>query len=289
MTPVNANLEELIGAGVHFGHRSSRWNPKMAPYILKKRNLIHIIDIKETLRGLITAGKVVEEIARRGEYVLFVGTKRQARQITRKEAERCGMPYVVERWLGGLLTNYQTIRSRLQRLEELEELERTGRINDFSKKMISSFRREARKIKRNLGGVRDMDGLPGLLVVVDPRKEDIAVRDAIKLHIPTVAWLDTDADPEQVDIPAPANDDAIRSIEIFTREMADAVLRGRERAKVEKEKKEDDAKAAKERESVHDSAGGAEGDEKQQVQPAGGSNDEEDKAGPAPVSESESE
>jgi len=227
---VNASVEEMIKAGVHFGHRSSRWNPKMAPYIFKKRNLIHIIDIKETLRGLIAGGKVVEKIAEQGEYVLFVGTKHQASQITRREAERCGMPYVVERWPGGLLTNYQTIRSRLQRLEELEELERTGRINEFSKKMVSAFRREARKIKRNLGGVREMEGLPGLIVVIDPAKEDIAVKEAKKLHIPTVAWLDTNADPHQIDIPVPANDDSIRSINIFVRNMADAVLRGRERA-----------------------------------------------------------
>ncbi len=265
MTPVKVNVEELIEAGAHFGHRSSRWNPKMAPYILKKRNLIHIIDIKETLRGLIAAGKVVEEIAKRGDYILFVGTKRQARQIIRREAERCGMPYVVERWLGGLLTNYQTIRSRLQRLEELEELERTGRINDFSKKMISSFRREARKIKRNLGGVRDMDSLPGLLVVVDPSKEDIAVRDAIKLHIPSVGWIDTDGDPDQVDIAAPANDDSIRSIEIFAREMADAVLKGRELGGLDKGKKkktaEDKPDAAEETASGQESEASAAADE----------------------------
>ncbi len=255
MSTINANVEELIKAGVHFGHRSSRWNPKMKPYILKKRNLIHIIDIKETLRGLIAASMVVEEIARRGEYVLFVGTKRQARQTTRKAAERCGMPFVTERWLGGLLTNYQTIRSRLDRLDELEELERTGRINEFSKKMVSSFRREKRKIQRNLGGVRDMDRLPGCLVVVDPNEEDIALRDAIKLHIPTVAWMDTDGDPDQVDIPVPANDDSICSIEIFVREMADAVLRGKKSAdndsKSTKSKKADQNKDTKKKKEAN--------------------------------------
>lgn len=230
MAQINTNVEELITAGAHFGHHGSRWNPKMKPYIFKKRNQIHIIDIKETLRGLIAGGRVAEKIAARGEYVLFVGTKRQARQVTRRAAESCGMPYVVERWPGGLLTNYQTIRSRLQRLEELEDMERTGMVNEYSKKMVSAFRREARKIKRNLGGVREMDGLPGLLIVVDPRDEDIAVRDAVKLHIPTIGWLDTDGDPDLVDVPVPANDDSIRSIDIFVSEMAAAVSRGKELA-----------------------------------------------------------
>ncbi len=239
MATVNVKVEELIKAGAHFGHHSSRWDPKMSPYILKKRNLIHIIDIKETLRGLIAGSKVVEKIAGRGEYVLFVGTKHQASQITRREAERCDMPHVVERWPGGLLTNYQTIRSRLQRLEELEELDRTGRMKEFSKKMVSSFRREARKIERNLGGVRDMNALPGLLVVVDPVKEAIAVREALKLHIPTIAWLDTNADPDLVDVPVPANDDSIRSIRIFARTMADAVLRGKELADAKSSEKKD--------------------------------------------------
>ncbi len=227
---IKANVDELIKAGVHFGHRSSRWNPKMAPYIMKKSNQIHIIDIKKTLWGLIAGSMVAEEIAGRGEYVLFVGTKRQAGHIIRKAAERCDMPYVSERWLGGLLTNYETIRSRLQRLDELEELERTGRINEYSKKMVSSFRREMRKIKRNLGGVRNMDKLPGLLVIVDPNEEDNAVKDAINLHIPTIAWMDTNANPDLVDIAIPANDDSICSIEVFVREMADAVLRGKELA-----------------------------------------------------------
>jgi len=226
------NVEELIKAGVHFGHRTSRWNPKMAPYVFKKRNLIHIIDLKHTVRGLLTGARVAAAIAKRGDYVLFVGTKRQARPVVKREAERCGMPSVTERWPGGLLTNYATVRQRLERLEELEELERTGEIESYGKKMMSSLRRERRKIERNLGGVRRMDRLPGLLVVVDPRREEIAVREATKLGVPTVAWTDTDGDPDAVDVVVPANDDAIGSIEIFVRMMADAVLAGRREAEV---------------------------------------------------------
>jgi small subunit ribosomal protein S2 len=204
----------------------------MKPYIYKKRNLIHIIDLRQTIRGLVTAEKVARAIAEKGEYILFAGTKRQAQPIVEREAQRCGMPYVTDRWPGGLLTNYVTIRKRLERLDELEELERTGRIQEYSKKMISSLRREKRKILRNLGGVREMDRLPGLLIVVDPADEDIAIREAVKLEIPTVAWMDTDGDPEDIDVVVPANDDAIGSIEIFARIMADAVLEGRERAEI---------------------------------------------------------
>ena len=226
------DVHELIKAGVHFGHRTSRWNPKMAPYIFKKRNLIHIIDLRQTVRGLLTAKRVAEAIAAAGHYVLFIGTKRQARPVVLREAQRCGMPCVTERWSGGLLTNYATIRRRLQRLEELEEMDRSGAIELYSKKMISSLRRERRKIERNLGGVRSMDRLPGLLVVVDPKREQIAIREAVKLRVPTVAWIDTDGDPQGIDIVVPANDDAIGSIEIFVRMMADAVLEGRQQAKV---------------------------------------------------------
>jgi small subunit ribosomal protein S2 len=223
------DLKELIRAGVHFGHRTSRWNPKMSPYILKKRNLIHIIDLRQTVRGLVTAKHLAEAVSQRGEYVLFVGTKRQARDIIKAEAERCNMPYVCERWPGGLLTNYATIRQRLERLVELENLDRTGEINRYSKKMISSLRREQRKINRNLGGVRNMKRLPGLLVVVDPQREHLAVKEGAKLAIPTIAWTDTDGDPSDLDVCVPANDDAIGSIQIFARTMADAVLTGTKR------------------------------------------------------------
>lgn len=229
---MDIDVRDLIQAGVHFGHRSSRWNPKMKPYIYKKRNLIHIIDLEKTLYGLVAGKKVAAAVAEGGDYVLFAGTKRQAQPIIEREAERCGMPFVAERWPGGLLTNYVTIRKRLERLDELEDLERTGRIEQYSKKMISSLRREKHKILRNLGGVRDMDRLPGLVVIVDPAREDIAVREAVKLGIPTIAWIDTNGDPEDIDIVVPANDDAIGSIEIFARTMADGVLEGRKRAEM---------------------------------------------------------
>jgi len=234
----SVNVQELIRAGVHFGHRTSRWNPKMAPYIFKKRNLIHIIDLKTTVRGLVTAKYVTEAIAAKGEYVLFVGTKRQAQPIVRREAERCQAPYVAERWPGGLLTNYVTIRKRLDRLIELEELERSGDINHYSKRMVSRLRRERHKIERNLGGVREMNRLPGLLVLVDPRREQIALREAIKLGIPTIAWIDTDGDPGDINVVVPANDDAIGSIEIFLTALGDAVLTGGEKGGLRPERRE---------------------------------------------------
>ena len=222
------DVRDLLSAGVHFGHRTSRWNPKMGPYILKKRNLIHIIDLRETVRGLVTARHVTQAVAAQGRYVLFVGTKRQARLIVRAEAERCGSPCVAERWPGGLLTNSATIRKRLDRLVELEDLETSGRIQLHSKKMISSLRRQRRKIERNLGGVRQMDRLPGLLLIVDAKREHLAVREGRKLGIPVIAWMEPDSDPEGIDVVVPANDDAIGSIQIFLQIMADAVLAGRE-------------------------------------------------------------
>ena len=223
----NIGVRDLIKAGVHFGHRTSRWNPRMGPYIFKKRNLIHLINLKETVRGLVTGAKIARAVAQRGEYVLMAGTKRQAKATVRREACRCGMPFVSERWPGGLLTNYSTIRSRLERLLELERLEETGEIDLYSKKMVSSLRREKGKIEINLGGVRDMERLPGLVVIVDPIREHIAAAEARKLGILTVALTDTDGDPQGVDVVVPGNDDSIGSIDIFLRAMADAILEGR--------------------------------------------------------------
>ncbi|MCS6976296.1 MAG: 30S ribosomal protein S2 [Gemmatales bacterium] len=220
-------VQDLIQAGVHYGHRASRWNPKMRPYIYGKRNLIHIIDLRETLRGLLRARKYLTQIASQGKIILFVGTKRQARETIEREATRCGMPYVTERWLGGTLTNFRTIRSRLRRLEELEEMENSGAINTFSKKMISSLLREKRKIHRNLAGIRNMDRLPEALIVVDPHREDIAVKEARKMGITTIALIDTDSDPDLVDLPIPGNDDSIRSIELVIQCLADAIVEGR--------------------------------------------------------------
>lgn len=220
-------VKELIEAGVHFGHRASRWNPKMRPYIYGKRNLIHIIDLRETLRGLLRAYKFLVQVASQGKLILVVGTKRQAKEIVERESKRVGMPYVCERWLGGSLTNFRTIRSRLQRLEELENLETTGMINTFSKKMISSLGRERKKIARNLEGMRTMDRIPEAMIVIDPHKEHIAVREAKKMGVTTIALIDTDSDPDTVDLPIPGNDDSIRSIELILSRLAQAVQEGR--------------------------------------------------------------
>lgn len=223
------SIQELVDAGFHFGHRTSKWNPKMKPFIFGKKNLIHIINLRETVKGLITAGKFLTNLVQAKKDVLFVGTKWQARDITIREAQRCGMHYVSERWLGGTLTNFDTIRKRLERLEELENLEKTGGINQFSKKAISSLNRERKKILTNLEGIRKMTSLPGLLVVVDPKHEHNAVREAKKLGIPTICLADTDCDPDMVDVCVPGNDDAIRSIDLFLTRTADAVLAGKER------------------------------------------------------------
>jgi len=221
------SVSELLEAGVHFGHRASRWNPRMAPYIFGKRRLIHIIDLMETVKGYIRAYKFLTKIAVRGEEVLFVGTKRQAKATIKQEARRCGMHYAAERWLGGTLTNFETISSRIKHLEALEKLEARAEEQKLTKKELARIRREKRKMLRNLEGIRDMKKLPEALVVVDPRREYIAVREARKLGIPTICLLDTDCDPELVDIPVPGNDDAMRSIQIFVRKMADAVIQGR--------------------------------------------------------------
>jgi small subunit ribosomal protein S2 len=252
-------VQELIEAGVHFGHRASRWNPKMRPYIYGKRNLIHIIDLRETVRGLLRAHRYLAKAASNGSLILFVGTKRQAKEVIEREATRCHMPYVSERWLGGTLTNYRTIRDRLKRLNELEALwlpsgdsvdkadvpsymrtmlneagklefsksPDTASIRGYSKKMVATLNRELTKITRNLQGIRDMNRLPDALIVVDPRREDIAVKEAQRMGVATVALIDTDSDPDTVDLPIPGNDDSIRSIEFVMAKLADAIREGR--------------------------------------------------------------
>ena len=223
-------VKQLIEAGVHFGHRASRWNPKMRPYIYGRRNLIHIIDVRETVRGLIRARKYLTQVAGGGSLVLFVGTKRQAAETVEREATRCGMPFVSDRWLGGTLTNFRTIRSRLTRLEELERLRSGEELQTYSKKMQSALNREYRKMFRNLNGMRTMNRLPECMVVIDPRKEHNAVFEARKLGITTVALIDTDCDPDLVDLPIPGNDDSIRSIEIVLQQLASAVIEGKANA-----------------------------------------------------------
>jgi small subunit ribosomal protein S2 len=220
-------VKELVESGVHFGHRSSRWNPKMRPYIYARRNLIHIIDVRETIRGLLRAKKYLADVASHGSLILFVGTKRQARETIQREAERCGMPYVADRWLGGTLTNFRTIRDRLSRLEQLEKILEGEEIKTYSKKMQSTLTREYKKIHHNLHGMRTMTRLPECLVVVDPRKEKNAVKEARKLGIATVALIDTDCDPDQIDLPIPGNDDSMRSIELIMKIIADAIAQGK--------------------------------------------------------------
>ncbi len=219
-------VRQLVDAGVHFGHRVSRWNPKMAPFIFGKRNAIHIIDIRESVKGLLRAKRFLTQLVGSGEDVIFVGTKRQARHLVRAHAMRVGMPYVVERWLGGTLTNFRTIRLRLARLEELEAAEADGTALQYSKKMIASRNREMRKIRRNLEGIRAMSRLPAALIVIDVHREHNAVKEARTLKIPTVCLIDTDSDPDYADVPIPGNDDAMRAIETILTHLADAVAEG---------------------------------------------------------------
>jgi len=220
-------VKALVDAGVHFGHRVSRWNPKMQPYIHGKRNMIHIIDVKETVKGLLLAKRLIQQTVASGRDVLFVGTKRQARHAVEEEAKRCGMHYVSERWLGGTLTNFRTIRARLNRLEELEKLWETGQIETYSKKMKSTLDRERTKIKTNLDGIRKMERMPGLMFIIDTRREHIAVKEAKKLGVKTIALIDTDSDPDLIDLPIPGNDDAMRAVEIIVKELADAAIEGK--------------------------------------------------------------
>ncbi|MBI5366556.1 MAG: 30S ribosomal protein S2 [Planctomycetes bacterium] len=208
------NVKELVESGVHFGHRVSRWNPKMKPFIFGKRNLIHIIDLKQTVRGLVSAAHFVKKLASRGGMVLFVGTKRQAKSVVEVEAKRCGMPFANERWIGGTLTNYKTIHARLQRLLQLEAMQTDGKLDLYGKKERSQLLREMRKLKRNLDGIRTMDKLPAAMFIVDVKREKNALQEARKMGIPTIALIDTDGDPDLVDIRIPGNDDAMRVIQI---------------------------------------------------------------------------
>ncbi|MGD9855410.1 MAG: 30S ribosomal protein S2 [Planctomycetaceae bacterium] len=220
-------VKDILEAGVHFGHRTSRWNPKMRQYIYGRRNHIHIIDLKETVRGLLRAKKYLHRVAAQGSLILFVGTKRQAAAAVREAGEQTGMPYCTERWLGGTLTNFRTIRSRLRRLEELEELDKSGALATYSKKQQSRLLRELRKIKRNLEGIRHMNRLPETIVLVDPNKEHNCVKEAKTLGITVVGLLDTDCDPDDVDLPIPGNDDSIRSIKVILDHLAEAVAAGK--------------------------------------------------------------
>ncbi len=235
----NISMKEFLEAGVHFGHQTRRWNPKMKEYIYGERNGIYIIDLQKTLKLFKEAAKFVSDLAEEGKIILFVGTKRQAQEAIAEEATRCAMFYVNHRWLGGLLTNNATIQKSIQRLKELEEMSRDGRYELLTKKEVLKLERERKHLEQNLAGIKEMPAMPDALFVVDSNKEDIAVKEARKLGIPVVAIVDTNCDPELVDYVIPGNDDALRSIRLFTSRIADAVLEGRqaeEKRRLEAEK-----------------------------------------------------
>jgi small subunit ribosomal protein S2 len=220
-------MRQLLEAGVHFGHQTRRWNPKMKRYIFAERNGIYILDLQQTMAGIERAYRFVRDLVAGGGMVLFVGTKRQIHDIVEEQAVRCGMPHVNFRWLGGMLTNFQTIHKRIERMRELEEMIATGSLDALPKKEALSLTREHEKLARNLSGLRDMDRRPEAVFILDTKKEEIAVREARKLEIPIIAVLDTNCDPDDVDYAIPGNDDAIRSGALLTRIIADAVLEGR--------------------------------------------------------------
>jgi small subunit ribosomal protein S2 len=219
---------ELLEAGIHFGHQTRRWNPKMGRYLYGERSGIYIIDLEKTLVGLEEAYTYVADLGRRGGTVLFVGTKKQAQEVIEREAMRVGMPYVTTRWLGGMLTNFQTVSRRLLRLRELREMERSGAFDFLPKKEVIRLRHEKEKLQRNLGGMQNLERLPDAIFVIDTKKEHIAVNEARKLGLPVIAIVDTNCDPDEVDYVIPGNDDAIRSVALVTRIVADALAEGRQ-------------------------------------------------------------
>ena len=227
------SMKQLLEAGVHFGHQTRRWNPKMAPYIFTERNGIYIIDLQKTVKKVDEAYNFVREVAGEGKSILFVGTKKQAQEAVKEEALRCDMFYVNERWLGGMLTNFQTIQKRINRLRELEKMEEENVFDVLPKKEVILLRQEMTKLQKFLGGIKDMQKLPGALFIIDPRKERIAVAEAKKLGIPIVAIVDTNCDPDEIDHVIPGNDDAIRADKLLTGKMADAVIEGRQGEQLE--------------------------------------------------------
>lgn len=220
------SMKQLLEAGVHFGHQTRRWNPKMAGYIFTERNGIYIIDLQKTVKKMEEAYDFVKSVSSDGKDILFVGTKKQAQESIREEAERCNMYYVNQRWLGGMLTNFNTIKTRIKRLNDLEKMETEGTFDLLPKKEVIKLKAEKEKLEKNLGGIKNMKGLPGALFIVDPRKEKNAILEAKILGIPIVAIVDTNCDPDEVDYVIPGNDDAIRAVKLITSKMADAVLEG---------------------------------------------------------------
>ncbi|NLI60979.1 MAG: 30S ribosomal protein S2 [Clostridiales bacterium] len=222
------SMKELLEAGVHFGHQTRRWNPKMKPYIFTERNGIYIVDLQKTVRKMEEAYNFVRDLAAEGQEILFVGTKKQAQESIEYEAQRCGMHYVNQRWLGGMLTNFNTIRTRIDELHRLNQMEQDGTFEVLPKKEVIKLLLERDKLERNLGGIRNMERLPAAIFVVDPRKEKIAIAEARNLGIPIIAIVDTNCDPDEVDYVIPGNDDAIRAVKLITSRIADAVLEGRQ-------------------------------------------------------------
>ena len=229
------SMKQLLEAGVHFGHQTRRWNPKMAPYIFTERNGIYIIDLQKTVRKLEDAYNYVRDLSADNGTLLFVGTKKQAQDSIREEATRAGMPYVNARWLGGMLTNFKTIRTRIDRLNQIDKMEQNGQFDVLPKKEVIKLIHEREKLEANLGGIREMKKLPGALFVVDPRKEHIAVTEARILGIPIVGIVDTNCDPDEIDYVIPGNDDAIRAVKLIAGKMADAVIEGKQGEQTEEE------------------------------------------------------
>ena len=232
-------MKQLLEAGVHFGHQTKRWDPKMAEYIYQARNGIHIIDLQKTSKKIDEAYKFIKDVAEEGKTILFVGTKKQAQECVKDAAIKSNMFYVDQRWLGGMLTNFKTIRKRIERLNKLEEMENDGTFDVLPKKEVAALKNEKEKLEKNLGGIREMKEMPGAMFVVDPKNERIAVLEAKKLNIPIVGLVDTNCNPEDVDYPIPGNDDAIRAVKLITDVMANAIIEGRQGEALDNEQVEE--------------------------------------------------
>ena len=245
-------MKQLLEAGVHFGHQTRRWDPKMAEYIFQARNGIHIIDLQKTSKKLDEAYSFIKEQAEEGKTILFVGTKKQAQECMKEAALKCGMYYVDQRWLGGMLTNFGTIRTRVLRLKDLETMQEDGTFDILPKKEVILLKKEMEKLERNLGGIKDMEELPGVIFLVDPKKERIAILEAKKLGIPVVGLVDTNCNPEELDYPIPGNDDAIRAVKLIADVMANAVIEGKQGESFEPEMQEEQGTETEETTSIEE-------------------------------------
>ena len=254
-------MKQLLEAGVHFGHQTRRWDPKMAEYIFQARNGIHIIDLQKTSKKLDEAYAFMKEQAEEGKTVLFVGTKKQAQDCVKEAVEKSGMFYINQRWLGGMLTNFETIRARVERLKELERMQEDGTFEVLPKKEVIILKKEMEKLERNLGGIKDMEELPGVMFIVDPKKERIGILEARKLNIPVVGLIDTNCNPEDVDYPIPGNDDAIRAVKLITDVMANAVIEGRQGESLEMTEEQEEVISEEEPTSIEEVAASEEVEE----------------------------